>query len=95
MKPAYLLDTNIVSEFSKDNPAASVTEYYRARENLCAISAITWQELNRGVNRMPEGKRKHYLEQCMSKYKESLEIIPYDSFAAQICGEPCLSMIHR
>ena len=45
MKKAYLLDTNIVSEFSKANPNPQVLEFYQARKNLCAISAITWQEL--------------------------------------------------
>ncbi len=54
MKKTYLLDTNIVSEFSKDKPNEQVLEFYRARKDLCAISAITWQELTRGVSRMPE-----------------------------------------
>ena len=56
MKKTYLLDTNIVSEFSKDKPNEQVLEFYRARKDLCAISSITWQELTRGVSRMPEGQ---------------------------------------
>ena len=57
MNKVYLLDTNIVSEFSKENPNPNVIAFYKARKNLCAISSITWQELVYGVSRLPEGKR--------------------------------------
>ena len=87
MKKTYLLDTNIVSEFSKDKPNEQVLEFYRARKDLCAISAITWQELTRGVSRMPEGRKKQYLKKCLSNYEEDFEVISFDKFSAQICGE--------
>lgn len=87
MKKVYLLDTNIVSEFSKERPNENVLAFYEARKNLCAISAITWQELVFGLTRMPEGKKKEYLKKCMDKYKNFFEIIPYDDFSADICGQ--------
>ena len=87
MNAIYLLDTNIVSEFSKDNPNQNVIEFYNARKNLCAISAITWQELKRGVTRLPEGKRKDYLQKNLELYEETFEIVPYDKFASGLCGE--------
>ncbi|MBR0100305.1 MAG: type II toxin-antitoxin system VapC family toxin [Treponema sp.] len=87
MKKAYLLDTNIVSEFSKANPNPQVLEFYQARKNLCAISAITWQELTRGVSRLPEGKRKNTLQSFIENFEANTEVISYDKFASQICGE--------
>ena len=87
MKKIYLLDTNIVSEFSKERPNQNVIDLYEARKNFCAISAITWQELIYGLERMPDGKRKTYIEECLVEYKEEFEIIPYDDFAAGICGQ--------
>lgn len=87
MRAAYLLDTNIVSEFSKERPNEQVLEFYKARKNLCAISAITWQELTRGVNRMPEGKRKNTIQSFIDQLESNMQIIPYDKFASQICGE--------
>lgn len=87
MKKVYLLDTNIVSEFSKERPNPQVVGLYNARKDMCAISAITWQELNRGVNRLPDGKKKQYLERCLALYEKTLEVISYDKFASQICGE--------
>ncbi len=87
MKKTYLLDTNVVSEFSKERPDSNVIAFYKIRKDFCAISAVTWQELLRGVNRMPEGKKKRYLEKCIAEYEDSFEIIPYDSFSARVCGE--------
>ena len=87
MNKVYLLDTNIISEFTKDNPNQKVLALYTARKNMCAISAVTWQELVFGLSKMPEGKRKNYLKQCFELYEEEFEIIPYDGFAAKICGQ--------
>lgn len=87
MNKIYLLDTNIVSEFSKQRPNENVLALYEARKDLCAISAVTWQELVFGVSKMPEGKRKTYIEKCLVEYKEDFEIIPYDEFSADICGQ--------
>ena len=87
MKPVYLLDTNIVSEFSKERPNPQVVAMYARRKELCAISAITWQELTRGVTRLPDGRKKQYLAACLESYLNLLPIIPYDAFAARICGE--------
>lgn len=61
MNKVYLLDTNIVFEFTKDNPNQKVLALYTARKNMCAISAVTWQELVFGLSKMPEGERKNYL----------------------------------
>lgn len=87
MKKTYLLDTNIVSEFSKETPNQQVLAFYKARKEMCAVSAITWQELTRGISRLPDGKRKRYLQSCMEEFEESFEVIPYDKFAATICGK--------
>ena len=87
MKKIYLLDTNIVSEFSKEVPNQQVLNFYKARKDLCAISSVTWQELTRGVQRLPEGRKRKYLECCMSNYEETFEILPYDKFSAQVCGK--------
>lgn len=87
MKKIYLLDTNIVSEFSKERPNEQVVGLYNLRRDQCAISSVTWQELVFGFSRMPEGRKKDYIRSCLDLYKRDLEIIPYDEFAASICGE--------
>ena len=87
MKKTYLLDTNIVSEFSKLRPDMQVLELYRARKELCAVSAVTWQELIRGLERMPDGKRKETVRSLIENLDANVEVIPYDKFAARVCGE--------
>lgn len=87
MKKVYLLDTNIISEFVKLNPDSKVLELYQARRDLSAISAITWQELTRGLERMSEGKRKNTITNFIQHLSENIQIIPYDKFAAEICGK--------
>ena len=87
MNKIYLLDTNIVSEFSKERPNQNVIALYEARKNMCAISAVTWQELTYGVSKMPEGKRKDSISAFTEDLKNNFEIIPYDEFSANICGQ--------
>ena len=87
MRKTYLLDTNIVSEFVKNQPNEQVLNFYMGRKSLCAISSVTWQEITRGVNRMPEGKRKDCIQNFIDNFGENVEVIPFDKFAAGICGE--------
>ena len=87
MNATYLLDTNIISEFSKQEPNQNVLALYTTRKNLCAISAITWQELKRGISRLPEGKKKNTLESFILNLESNIQIVPYDKFASGLCGE--------
>ncbi|MCQ2572842.1 MAG: type II toxin-antitoxin system VapC family toxin [Treponema sp.] len=87
MNKVYLLDTNIVSEFSKERPNQNVLAFYKARRNLCAISSITWQEMMYGYSKMPEGRRKNYIKECLDVIENDFEILPYDDFSADICGK--------
>lgn len=86
MNKAYLLDTNIVSEFTRERPNKNVIALYEARKNICAISATSFQELVYGAEKMPEGKRKNSIKIFIENLKNNIEIIPYDGFAAEICG---------
>lgn len=86
MKKIYLLDTSIVSEFTKVNPNETVASLYEERKDFCAISATCWQELIYGISRLPEGKRKTSLSDFASDLRDITEILPYDDFAAKICG---------
>ena len=73
MKKVYLLDTNIVSEFSKEKPNQQVVDLYEKRKEICAISSITWQELSRGVERMSEGKRKSTIRGFLANFEQNIE----------------------
>lgn len=81
MNKVYLLDTNIVSEFSKECPDQNVISLYEQRKDLCAISTVTWQELQYELSKMPDSKRKSYIENWLAYYRECLPVIAYDDFA--------------
>lgn len=87
MNPVYLLDTNVLSDFLKPIPNSAIVNKIEENHGYCAICATVWQEFVRGYEQMPEGKKKQYIGESLQDIKESYEIIPYDSFAAQICGE--------
>jgi len=80
----YLLDTNIISEPSKQTPNENVLHKLKQHNGRYAISAITWHELNYGVDRMPTGKRKSQLQHYLHVLEVSqLTILAYDKIAAR------------
>ena len=87
MKKQYLLDTNVISEMTKKIPNSAVAEKLNENDGLCAICSTVWQESIYGLNLLPDGKRRQMISEVIEAIKDSYDIIPYDSFASQICGE--------
>jgi len=84
MPVRYLLDTNIASYLIKG-------EFPRLRDKLTklpisdiGISVITEAELRFGVNRKPGATR---LKQAVDEFFLRVEILPWDSAAAQLYAE--------
>ena len=85
IRPYYLLDTNIISELMKQNPAQCVIEKVKEYEKFCALSSTTWNELLYGVNIMPAGKKRDfYFDTLVDKIQSDFDIIQYDNHAAWI-----------
>jgi toxin FitB len=58
----FLLDTNIVSEWTKPRPNAGIVNWLaEADEDRIFISAITIAEIRYGVERLPQGVRRDRL----------------------------------
>jgi predicted nucleic acid-binding protein len=63
---SYLLDTNVVSEWTRPRPDPSVVAFLAsADEDLLFLSVITLAELRRGVERLPPGGRRAALDQWL------------------------------
>lgn len=63
----FLIDTNIVSEFSKDSPDENVVDWFRdADEDCLFVSAMTVAELRRGIAILAEGQRKRLLDRWLT-----------------------------
>ena len=58
---SYLLDTNVVSELTKETRAPKVVSWVRENHEDCFLSAVTIGELVKGVELMPEGKKRRRL----------------------------------
>lgn len=79
----YLLDTNILSEPAKPQPNANVMRNLELYAGQYATSSTVWHELNYGVERMPDSKRKEQLRAYLATLESSgLPVLSYDKVAA-------------
>ena len=85
-----LLDTNVVSEAMKPEPAPTVRSWLdeQAAETLF-LSSVTVAELMFGIAALPEGRRKHKLTAALEGVLELFadRILPFDTNAARCYGE--------
>jgi predicted nucleic acid-binding protein len=58
----YLVDTNVLSELIREKPDQNVTQWYQSiPSNHIFISVLTLGELRKGVEILPDSKRKQRL----------------------------------
>lgn len=80
----YLLDTNVVSEPIRARPSGPVLAGIEAHATELAVSAISWQEMHYGFERLPPGARRDrirtYLEE---RVRPTLPILPFDAAAGE------------
>ncbi len=83
----YLLDTCVLSELVKSTPDVHVLQWFEARKahELC-ISAMTWGELQRGVTRLPESKRRSTLTLWLEQLQIGFEnrILAFDQKVSEV-----------
>lgn len=84
MTPRYLLDTNIVSEPLRPDPAPSVMEWLRRHDRQFAIASVVWHELQYGAERLAPSRRRtaiqRYLDEVISP---TMPVFNYDRKAAE------------
>ena len=69
---SFLLDTCAVSEFIKPQPSDSLVQWLRSTDDLqMAISVITLGEIQAGISRLDDGKRKERFQEWLND-----ELIP-------------------
>jgi predicted nucleic acid-binding protein len=65
---SYLLDTNVVSEWTKPQPNAGVTTWLQeADEDRVFLSVATVAELRHGIERLAAGSRRKKLDTWLSE----------------------------
>ena len=81
---SYLLDTNTISELSKERPNSNVVAWVRRNHLDCFLSAVTIGELVKGIELLPEGKKRRRLSRELRFLQEDYRdrILPYDELSA-------------
>ena len=87
----YLLDTCVFSELIKKQPAPSVTQWILERnEALFSVSALTFGEIRKGINKAQDPKKRESLEMWLQDFiipRFWSRIIPIDGTVALAWGE--------
>lgn len=86
MSLAFLLDTNVVSELSKQKPDPKVEKKILANFAVCALSTPTVEELAYGVARLPASAKQDMLARWLEGIASRFPILSYDEGAAMWLG---------
>jgi len=85
-----ILDTNVVSELMRQEPNFAVQDWVRSQKTVnLAITTVTVAEIERGLKRLPRGKRRRDLEGRFRLFlSEAFEgrILSFDQAAAESYG---------
>ena len=86
-----LLDTNVLSELMRPEPAAAVVNWLDQQPEITVwISSITVAEVHLGIQLMPDGRKKRGLSALAEEMLEkdfSQRCLPFDSLAAKMYAQ--------
>jgi len=87
----YLLDTCVLSELIKKNPSAKVVKWVsKTEEAHLFISVLTIGEIHKGIEKLPESKKKEKLHKWVNydlKERFKNRIIDFDLQTATVWGK--------
>ncbi len=83
---SYLLDTNILSETARKRPDPRVLAWVGTLPTM-AVPAVAVYELASGIQRLPAGDKRTFLEEWFGELLGSgCDVVPFDSDAALVCA---------
>lgn len=82
----YLLDTNVISETARPKPDAQAIRWLGQLSSII-LSAVGVYEIGSGIQRLPTGKKRAFLEEWFAELLASdCEVLPLDRDAALRCA---------
>ena len=64
----YLLDTSVISDFTKNQPEPSLVDWFREhQDDELFLSVISIGEIQQGISRLPESQRRRDLQSWMNE----------------------------
>lgn len=85
----FLVDTNVFSEQLKPRPDAGVIEWLAENESKLFISSITVAEIRRGIERLPEGRKRDQFQTWLSSINRTMKgsILSFNRSVAHTWGQ--------
>lgn len=87
---SFLLDTNVLSEPTRPRPDPGVVTWLASvDEDDAFISAMTIAELRHGIQRLPTGRKRSWLNDWLEKdlrLRFETRILSVDYHVADLCG---------
>ena len=78
----FVVDTEVLSETARPRPDPRVTTWL-ATQGTIAIASVTVYELARGIERLPAGRRRRFLEAWFGRLLDGgFEVVGFDQEAA-------------
>jgi len=86
---SFLVDTNVFSELVKSKSDAKVAAWLRKHESELYVSSITIGEIRRGIELLPNGKRKTQLRAWLQSLCDCMKgrILSFNTSTAHIWGQ--------
>lgn len=86
---SYLVDTNVFSELVKPRPDALVVAWLRKHEHELYVSTVTIGEIRRGIEKLPEGRRKTRLRAWLQSLCDVMRgrVLNYNASTAHVWGQ--------
>ena len=86
---SYLVDTNVISESAKPRPDEAVLEWLGRNEPNLYFSTVTIGELRRGIERLPQGKRRRALQHWLLRLCDCMKgrVLSFNVSVAHVWGQ--------
>ena len=86
---SFLVDTNVFREPARSQPDANVVAWLHNNEGELYVSAITIGEIRRGVERLPDGKRKSQLRAWLQSLCDCMKgrVLSFNTSTAHVWGQ--------
>jgi len=86
---SYLVDTNVFSERLKPRPNRRVVSWLERHEAEIHVSTITIAEIRRGIERLPDGKRKERFGEWLSSITRTMHgsVLSFNRSVAHVWGQ--------
>ncbi len=86
---SYLVDTNVFSEKLKPRPDAKVVTWLAENESKLFVSTLTIAEIRRGIERLPDGKRRERFQQWLTSISQTMagSILGFNRAVAHTWGQ--------